>query len=57
MPNPIARIQKALQDSPRAAALVTDPVSRRYLTGFESSDGLVFAAPKASLFLTDSRYI
>ena len=57
MPNPIAQIQKNLQNSPRAAALVADPVSRRYLTGFDSSDGLVFIAPGAALFLTDSRYI
>jgi len=57
MPNPIAQIQKILQNTPRAAALVTDPVSRRYLTGFDSSDGLLFLAPGAALLLTDSRFI
>jgi len=41
----------------RTAALVSSPVSRRRLTGFESSDGLLFIGPGASLFLTDSRYI
>ena len=41
----------------RTAALVSSPVSRRRLTGFESSDGLLFIAPCTALFLTDSRYI
>jgi len=55
MPNAIAQLQKNLP--PRAAALVTAPVSRRRLTGFESSDGLLFVSPERALFLTDSRYI
>ena len=55
MPHRIARVQKTLP--PRAAALVTDPVSRRYLTGFDSSDGVLFIAPQAALLLTDSRYV
>jgi len=48
---------------PRTAALIASPVNRRRLTGFESSDGLLFVSPgtgtvpDASIFLTDSRYI
>ena len=42
---------------PRGAALVSAPVSRRRLTGFESSDGLLFLTQAHAVFLTDSRYI
>jgi len=55
MQNPITQTQKDLPA--RGAALVSAPVSRRCLTGFESSDGLLFIARGASIFLTDSRYI
>jgi len=47
----------------RTAALIASPVNRRRLTGFDSSDGLLFVspgtgtAPGAAVFLTDSRYI
>ena len=37
--------------------LLTAPVSRRRLTGFESSDGMLFLAQGKAVFLTDSRYI
>jgi len=55
MTNYILQIQKALPL--RTAALVSSPVSRRCLTGFESSDGLIFLAQGRAVFLTDSRYI
>lgn len=55
MSDAIAHIRKKLP--PRAAALVGDPVSRRYLTGFDASDGLVLVTKESALFLTDSRYI
>ena len=55
MTKQIAQIQKNLP--PRGGALVAGPVSRRYLTGFESSDGLLFISPGNAVFLTDSRYI
>jgi len=55
MTKEIAQIQKNLPA--RTAALVASPVTRRRLTGFESSDGLLFIAPDRALFLTDSRYI
>ena len=42
---------------PRTAVLIASPVNRRRLTGFDSSDGLLFIAPDRALFLTDSRYI
>lgn len=39
------------------ALLVTADHSRRYLTGFPSSAGLVLIAPDAACFMTDFRYI
>lgn len=39
------------------AILLTSEVSRRYMTGFASSDGFVLISPADALFLTDSRYI
>lgn len=38
-------------------ALIISPENRRYFTGFESSDGYLFATKNGSVFLTDSRYI
>ncbi|MDR3313610.1 MAG: aminopeptidase P family protein [Oscillospiraceae bacterium] len=52
---PLEELAKIL---PRhAAALITDPVSRRFLTGFPSSDGILFLSREEAVFLTDSRYI
>lgn len=38
-------------------ALIVSPENRRYFTGFEASDGFLFATKNGSVFLTDSRYI
>ena len=38
-------------------ALIVSSENRRYFTGFDSSDGFLFATRKGSVFLTDSRYI
>lgn len=51
----IESIQHSLPSG--GAALVISPVNRHYLTGFNSSDGLLFIAKQAAVFLTDSRYI
>lgn len=55
MPNPIKQLQKKLPA--RAAGLIASPVSRRYCTGFQSSDGMLLLSNSEALFLTDSRYI
>ncbi|MDR0821661.1 MAG: aminopeptidase P family protein [Oscillospiraceae bacterium] len=41
---------------PQTAALVTSEVSRRYVTGFQSSAGEVIVTPDKAYFITDSRY-
>lgn len=38
-------------------ALIVSPENRRYFTGFDASDGFLFATKNGSVFLTDSRYI
>lgn len=38
-------------------ALIVSPENRRYFTGFDASDGYLFATKNGSVFLTDSRYI
>lgn len=38
-------------------ALIVSPTNRFFFTDFESSDGLLIAAKKGSVFFTDSRYI
>ena len=38
-------------------ALIVSQENRRYFTGFDASDGFLFATKNGSLFLTDSRYI
>ena len=37
--------------------LIVSPENRRYFTGFDASDGFLFATRNGSVFLTDSRYI
>lgn len=37
--------------------LIVSEVNRRYFTAFNSSDGILLATKKGSVFLTDSRYI
>ena len=55
MQNRIAQLQKSLPAN--AAGLITNPVSRRYCTGFPSSAGMLLLCNDEALFLTDSRYI
>lgn len=43
-------------DGANHAALITNPVSRRYITGFESSDGTVVATKSKVIFIIDARY-
>lgn len=50
----IQRFGKSLGEE--EAALITSPVSRRYLTGFSSSDGFLFVTNQKTRFFLDSRY-
>lgn len=55
-PARLARLRVAMADVGVDALLVTDPVSRRYLTGFTGSAGLVLITGEGVLFVTDGRY-
>jgi len=55
MQNRIAQLKKSLPAN--AAGLITNPISRRYCTGFPSSAGMLLLCNGDALFLTDSRYI
>lgn len=50
------RLEAALAERDLAAALVTDLVDLRRLTGFTGSNGAALCGPGLRLFLTDSRY-
>lgn len=53
--NTIQKISDALKDKSHAA-LITSQISRRYVTGFKSSDGIVVVTKDASYCIMDSRY-
>lgn len=45
-----------LKNSPYEAIILTSGVNRRYATGFNSSDGVVYISEKRAIFFTDFRY-
>jgi len=55
-PGRIDRLRAALEGVPVDAVLINDPLSRRYLTGFTGSAGLVLISGDAVTFVTDGRY-
>lgn len=54
--NHIKQIQSTLHAHKLDALLLTDPISRRWATGFSSSAGVVLLTAQLSVFITDSRY-
>ena len=54
----IKDLQKLLcEQKSGTCALIISPESRRYFTGFESSDGFLLVSPDRAVFITDGRYI
>ncbi len=51
----IEKLMSCLPDS-RTCALITDPVNRRYFTGFKSSDGTLLCFRDEAYFIIDFRY-
>lgn len=51
---PILTLQKSLSEG--QCALIFSSVSRRYLTGFSSSDGILLVRPSSIFLYLDSRY-
>lgn len=57
MPNRrVAKLREAIAGTEGQALLVTNPVNRRYLTGFTGSSGVALIAADQAAFLTDFRY-
>ena len=56
--NVMTNIEKLMQSivEEGACAMVTDPVNRRYFTGFKSSEGVVLCFCDKAYFLVDFRY-
>jgi len=52
--NPLVVFQQTLR--PRESAVFFSAVSRRYLTGFQSSDGVLFVTSSEAVLYLDSRY-
>jgi Xaa-Pro aminopeptidase len=55
-PARIGRLRAAMAEVPVDALLVTDPVNRRYLTGFTGSAGLALITAGQLVVVTDGRY-
>ncbi|MBP0960759.1 MAG: aminopeptidase P family N-terminal domain-containing protein, partial [Oscillospiraceae bacterium] len=51
----IEKLMQAITDE-GVCAMVTDPVNRRYFTGFKSSEGVVLCFSDKAYFLVDFRY-
>ncbi len=51
----INKIRKILNKN--TAALISSPSSRRYLSGFNASDGYIVITENSAIFFADSRYI
>ena len=52
----ISKLREKIPVKAGQAALITSPVNRRYLSGFKSSEGLIFITPDESYFFVDFRY-
>lgn len=50
------RLQDALKEAGFDAAIVSEKVNQRYLSGFDFEDGLILVTPKQSYIITDFRY-
>ena len=52
----LKRFQALLSEKGFDAAIVSDKMNQRYLSGFDFDDGLVLVTPKEAYLLTDFRY-
>lgn len=52
----LCKFREALQQEGADAAVISDPIGQRYLSGFRFSDGLVLVTKGRSYLITDFRY-
>lgn len=50
------RLQEEMKQRSMEALLVTHPLNRRYLSGFDGSNGVLLIGPEEALLFTDFRY-
>lgn len=53
----LSKFQEALTEAGFDAAVISDKVSQRYLSGFDFDDGYLIVTPNRSYLVTDFRYI
>lgn len=57
MPERLAKIRQLLIKKNIDAVLITNPVNRRYLSGFDGTSGLLMIGHERALLVTDFRYV
>lgn len=50
-------LQKEMKERSLEAILITDPVNRHYLSGFDGSNGVLLVGAREALLFTDFRYL
>ena len=53
----ITKLRKLLEENKLDAILITNPVNRRYISGFTGTAGVAIVSQEAARFITDFRYI
>ena len=53
----ITRLRKLLEENKLDAILITNPINRRYISGFTGTAGVAIVSQEATRFITDFRYI
>ena len=53
----LQRLQKLMTERSLEAILITHPVNRQYLSGFDGSNGALLVGEKEAFLFTDFRYL
>src|SRR5690625_6963956 len=53
----ITKLRKLLEENKLDAILITNPVNRRYISGFTGTAGVAIVSQEAARFITDFRYL
>lgn len=53
----ITKLRELLEEKELDAVLITNPINRKYISGFTGSAGVAIVSKKVNIFITDFRYI
>lgn len=53
----ITKLRKLLEENKLDAILITNPINRRYISGFTGTAGVAIVSQEATRFITDFRYV